>query len=230
MTAFEQERKQIKQKIWSILGLHPGQKVLDVGVGRTAYSLAKLIELGAKATSIDLAWRALYEHKTKEANAVQCDAAKIPFRTKVFELSLANFTFHEINPSQHQQGVSELCRVSERIMIVEPDFSEDPVCRRFQDFWAESMHSINRFEDYQTMDYWTHILKSCGVQITVVEKFQSRVRLCGQEARDYMKTVADELRDEGVPENHIKEMQILTKDVAERGMIFSDVNVVIGRE
>lgn len=229
MTAFEQERNQIRQEIWSFLDLHPSQKVLDVGVGYIAYSRNKLIELGTRFTSIDLDWSILRKHKTAKANSVQCNAAQIPFGDQVFELALANFTFHEIDPALHRAVISEFCRVSKRIMIVEPDVSEDPLCRRFQEIWTVSMHSIQKFEDYKTLDGWTDMIKSGGVRITTTQTLRSSVRLCGQEAMDYMETVVDILREEGIPDQYIQKMKELAQDVVKKGMIFSDVNVMIGK-
>jgi ubiquinone/menaquinone biosynthesis C-methylase UbiE len=228
MTTFEEERNRIRERVWSLLELKPGDHVLDVGVGHIAYSRNKLIELGTRFTSIDLDWSILRKHKTAKANSVQCNAAQLPFRDQVFELVLANFTFHEINPALHRTVISEFCRVSKRIMIVEPDIGEDPLCRRFQELWTVSMHSIQKFEDYKTLDGWTDRIKSGGVRITTTRKLQSSVRLCGQEAMDYMETVVDNLREEGVPDQYIQEMRDLAQDVAKKGMIFSDVNVIIG--
>ena len=229
MTTFEQERNRIRERVWSLLELKPGDHVLDVGVGHIAYSRNKLIELGTRFTSIDLDWSILRKHKTAKAYSVQCNAAQLPFGHQVFELALANFTFHEINPALHRTVISEFCRVSKRIMIVEPDISEDPLCRRFQEVWTLSMHSIHKFEDYKTLDGWTDMIKSGGVRITTTQKLRSSVCLCGQEAMDYMETVVDNLREEGVPDQYIQETKDLAQDVAKKGMIFSDVNVIIGR-
>jgi ubiquinone/menaquinone biosynthesis C-methylase UbiE len=229
MTQFEQERKEIREKIWSLLDLSPGQKVLDVGVGRIAYSLAKLIELGTTVTAIDLDWQALCKHKTPEANMVLCDAAQVPFRSKVFEMALVNFTFHEIYPVLHSRVCSELGRVSNRIIIVEPTIANDPVFRRYQEIWTESMHSIKKFEDFRTIDYWINLLNNTGKLVTVTKSLRYSVRLHGQEARDYMKTVIDELREEGVSNKCITKMTEFTEDVIEKGIIFSDVNVIIAQ-
>jgi len=228
MTTFEQERNRLREKTWALLDLKPGDHVLDVGVGHIAYSRNKLIELATRFTSIDLDWSILSKHKTAKANSVQCNAAQLPFGDLVFELALANFTFHEIDPALHRAVISEFCRVSERIMIVEPDVSEDPLCRRFQEIWTVSMHSIHKFEDYKTLDGWTDMIKSGGVRITTTQKLRSSVRLCGREAMDYMETVVDNLRAEGVPDQYILEMKDLAQDVVKKGMIFSDVDVIIG--
>ena len=227
MTAFKQEREKIREKIWSLLRLRSDEKVLDVGVGRLAYSLKKMVELGVPVTSIDLDWQALQQHKTPNANAVQCNAAQIPFRNNAFQTALVNFTFHEIDPALRQQVISELRRISDRIVIVEPATSEDPLCRRFQEIWTESMHSVNKFEDYQSMEEWTDLVRNGGARVTLTRTFRSRALLLGEEAREYMKTVVDELCKEGIPGKHINDMQILAKNVEKKGMIFSDVNVIV---
>jgi ubiquinone/menaquinone biosynthesis C-methylase UbiE len=229
MSLFEQERKKIREKIWSLLDLRTEQKVLDIGVGRTAYSLTKLVELGTGVTAIDLDWQALRTHKTPEANMVVCNAAQMPFRDKYFDLSLANFTFHEIDPALHNKVSSELGRASKRIMIVEPTLGNDPVCQRYQEIWTESMHSIKRFEDYHTIDYWIELLNNSGHLVTITKRLRSSVCLHGHEAREYMKAVADELREAGVLDKCITKMKEFTEEVIEKGMIFSDVNVIIAR-
>jgi len=230
LTLFEKERKGIRENIWSLMDVKPGDRVLDVGVGHIAYSRNKLIEMDTRLTSIDLDWSVLRKHKTAKGNSVQCNASQIPFMDRVFVLALANFTFHEIDPALHRAVISELCRVSKRIMIVEPDFSEDPLCRRFQEIWTDSMHSVQKFEDFKTLEDWTDMIISCGVRIASIEKFRSSVRLRGQEAMDYMKDVVDNLREEGIQGQHIQEMEVLARDVAKKGMVFSDVNVMIGHK
>jgi len=228
MTTFEQERQKIREKTWSLLDLKPGDRVLDVGVGHIAYSRNRLLEMEIRLTSIDLDPTVLRKHMAAKANSVQCNASQLPFKDQAFVLALANFTFHEIDPALHREVISEFCRVSKRIMIVEPDFSEDPLCRRFQEIWTVAMHSVQKFEDYKTLEGWTDIVKSGGVRITTVTKFPSSVCLRDQEAVDYMEDVIDNLREEGVGDKHIQEMEVLARDVAKKGMMFSDVNVIIG--
>lgn len=228
MTLFEQERTRIREKVWSLVGLRSGQKVLDVGVGHIAYSLTKLIELGAAVTAIDLNHQALRQHKRPEANMVSCNAAQVPLRNKYFDIALANFTFHEIDPALHRSVCSELGRVSNRIAIVEPAISDDPTCRRFQDIWTQSMHSVKKFEDYQTIDYWVDLLSNSS-KVTVTESIPSKVYLRGQDAKDYMKTVVDSMHEEGISDKYVTKIKELTEDIIEKGMIFSDVNVIIAR-
>jgi len=229
MTPFERERKKIREKIWSFIDADRGDSVLDIGVGRQAHSLVKLRELGISATSIDIDLEALRKHKKPGANFVQCNAAHLPFRNSIFNLSIANFTFHEIEPSLHQKVFSELCRVAQRVMIIEPAHGQDPVYRCFQKIWTDAMHSIGQFEDYAAIEHWTQLMRNCGAEILVSERFRSRERLIGQEASEYMKAVLDDMHEDGVSPEHIEEIRKLRTEIETKGMVFSDMNVVVAK-
>jgi ubiquinone/menaquinone biosynthesis C-methylase UbiE len=213
MTLFEQERKAIREKIWSLMDVHKGDSVLDIGVGRQAHSLVKLRELGVAVTSIDLDLGALRKHKTTGARFVQCNAAFLPFKNSLFALAIANFTFHEIDPSLHQKVFSELCRVAQRVMVVEPAHGRDPVYRSYQKIWTDAMHSIDQLEDYATIERWSQLMRNCGSSITVSRSFGSSERLIGQEAREYMTSVLDDMQEEGVSPEYIEEMRKLKAEV-----------------
>jgi ubiquinone/menaquinone biosynthesis C-methylase UbiE len=228
MTAFEDERNRLRERVWSFLDIKQGARYLDIGIGHTAHSLHKLLELGLDVTSVDIDLDVLRKHKTRKAHFVQGDAAALPFKRNTFSLSVANFTFHEIEPSLHNAVCSELCRVSKKIMVIEPSISNEPIHRRYQNIWTKAMHSVGQFEDYQNMDYWTELLRKSGAKIANVEKLASSIRLRGQEARNYMKSVVEDMREEGVSEKYLKEISGLSHVIETRGMIFSDIDVVIG--
>ena len=227
MTTFEDERRSLREKVWSFIDVDKGSRVLDVGVGREAHSLKKLIELGFAVTSIDVDLTALRKHDTPGASLVQCNATHLPLRTQAFGLSLVNFTFHEIDPLLHQKVIAELCRVSERIMIIEPAPGTDPIYQRYQQIWTESMHSIDQFEDYQTIEYWLRLLKKCGAKIVVSEQLKSTTRLIGVEAKKYLAMVLEEMREEGVSEKYINDTLTLGHVIENKGMVFSDINVIV---
>lgn len=227
MTAFEAERRRLRERVWSFVDIDRGTRVLDVGVGREAHSLKKLIEQGFLVTSIDVDITALRKHDTPDASFVQCNAAHLPLRKRTFGLSMVNFTFHEIDPLLHQKVFAELFRVSERIMIIEPAHGTDHVYQRYQQIWTESMHSIGQFEDYQTVEYWIRLLKKYDAKIAVSEQLTSSIRLVGPEAKKYMATVLEDMRGEGVSEKYIKQMLTIGRDVENKGMVFSDINVIV---
>ena len=228
MTAFEEERKRLREKVWSFLDIKQGAKCLDVGIGHTAYSLNKLLELGLDVTSVDINLDVLNTHKTNKAHFVQCNANQLPFEENTFSLSLAYFTFHEIDSALHRTVVCELCRISKKLMIVEPALGKDNLFRRYQETWTAAMHSINQYEDYQAMDYWTDLLQKSDARIVTSETLSYTAPLCGQEGKEYMRVAIEDMRDEGVSEEYISRMRTLTEDVTKNGMLFSDINIIVG--
>jgi len=227
VTAFEEERRRLRERVWSLVDIDRGTRVLDVGVGREAHSLKKLLELGLVVTSIDVDLAALRKHDTRGASFVQCNAACLPLRKRTFGLSMVNFTLHEIDPILHQKVFAELCRVSERIMIIEPAPGTDSVYQRYQQIWTESMHSIGQFEDYQTVEYWIRLLKKYDAEIAVSEQLTSSIRVVGPEAKKYMALVLEDMREEGVSEKYIKKMMTIGRNVENKGMVFSNINVIV---
>jgi ubiquinone/menaquinone biosynthesis C-methylase UbiE len=228
MTAFEEERIRLREEVWSLLDQAKGTKYVDVGIGHTAHSLNKLIELGLAVTSLDIDLDILRLHRPNAANFVQGNAARMPFKENSFSISLAYFTFHEINPALHKKAVSELCRISRRIIIVEPTIAKDPICRRHQKIMTEATHSIYKYEDFRTMRYWTGLLEKNGAAVVDAKKICPHVRLCGREAKEYIGTVIDNMHEDGIPEKYITKMQHLSKEIVAKGMLFSCVNVIIG--
>jgi len=228
MTAFEDERNRLRERVWSLLDVKKGTRYLDVGIGHTAYSLNRLLELGLDVTSIDIDLEVLYKHKENKAHFVQCNAATLPFRENTFNLSLAYFTFHEIAPILHTTVVSELHRISNKIMIVEPAIGKDPIYQRYQNIWTEAMHSIDQYEDYQAIDYWADLLQEQDARIVTSEALSHTAPLCGQEGKEYMRKAIEDMRDEGVSEEYISRMHTLSEDIAKIGMLFSDINIIVG--
>ncbi|KPK72833.1 hypothetical protein AMJ87_03465 [candidate division WOR_3 bacterium SM23_60] len=228
MTAFEEERKRLREKVWSFLDIKQGAKCLDVGIGHTAYSLNKLLELGLDVTSVDINLDVLNTHKTNKAHFVQCNANQLPFEENAFILSLAYFTFHEIAPALHRAAISELYRVSKKIMVVEPAIGRDPLFRRYQKLWTVAMHSIDQYEDYKPMEYWHELLQKSGTRVLTSEKLSHTVPLCGNECEEYMKGAAEEMREEGVSEEYVNRLLTLSQEITSQGMLFSDINIIVG--
>ena len=229
MTPYEQERRRIIEKIWTLMDVHKGKSVLDVGVGHLAYSLTKLKELGITVTAIDLNLDALRKHKTTDARFVRCNAAWLPFRNSTFDLAIANFTVHEIDPSLHRKVFLELCRVTQRVMVVEPAPGGDRSYRSYQQIWTDAMHSTGQFEDCATIEHWSQLMRNCGARITLSQAFSFRERLIGQEATDYMKSATEIMEEEGVSPEYIRELQKFKTEVETKGMVFSDINVIVGQ-
>lgn len=228
MDDFAEERKRIEEKIWSLAQIKSGMKVLDVGIGEDAYSTKKIIDLGALVTAIDTDLKMLNKHKSLKINLIQASASQLPFISSAFDLSVAYFTLHEINPKLHTKVISELIRVSKRVMIVEPGLGEDRLYNVYHDIWSRAMHSIGKFEDYQSITYWKMLLEACGANVKVCGKITHKNKLVGDRADKFMEGVIRYVKSYGVPEKYVSEFHDLAEDMNHLGMRFSDISVVIG--
>lgn len=204
-------------------------KVLDVGIGEDAHSTKKLIELGTSVTAIDIDSEKLNSHKDLDIELVCADACQLPFDPSAFDLSVAYFTLHEIDPELHPKVISELTRVSKRVMIAEPGPGEDRLYQAYSDIWRRAMHSIGKFEDYRPISYWKTTLEECGANVTVCERLLHRTRLIGVEAADkFIGGLITHVKNYGLSEKYVTEFRNLAEDIKEVGMRFSDIAVVIG--
>lgn len=228
MSDFLEEQKRIEEKIWSFAQIKCGVKVLDVGIGENAHSTKKLIGLGALVTAIDTDSKTLNKHRNLKIDLVQGGASQLPFISSEFDLSVAYFTLHEIDPNLHRRVVSELIRVSRSVMIVEPELGEDRLYGVYHDIWSRAMHSIGRFEDYRPITFWKMLLEECGADVAVCQKIAHEEKLMGIEADKFMKGVIGMVRNYGVPEGYVSEFRDLAEDMKHLGMRFSDISVVIG--
>jgi len=224
LSEYEKEQKMIDQKIWSPPKIEKGL-MLDMGVGD---STRKLIGLGAKVVAVDSDLNNLVKQKNFDGMLVQCNASYLPFKDSVFELSVASFTLHEINPLLHLNVVSKMTRVSRRVMIVEPMPGQEPVNKRYDDLWSKAMHSIGRFEDYQEIMYWKKLMEKCGLRITICETFMGKNRMTSQEIDELIKRTVTLMNSYYVSKKYIEEIKDLGKDMINKGMRRSSIGVVIG--
>ncbi|MCW3982132.1 MAG: class I SAM-dependent methyltransferase [Candidatus Bathyarchaeota archaeon] len=101
------------------------QKVLDAGVG--ARRLAKpLQETGVKVIGVDIA-RLMLEKASQKAvgHLVRGDACFLPFKDGVFDASVCVHLLHLI--PEWKQTLSEICRVTEKIMLSIAYTTKNPV-------------------------------------------------------------------------------------------------------
>lgn len=224
---YEKEQKIIDQKIWSLPKIEKGL-ALDIGVGDKGFSTRKLIELGAKVVAVDSDLNNLIKQKNPDGIIVQCNASCLPFKNSVFDLSVAFFTLHEINPRLHLNVVSEMVRVSRKIMIVEPMPAQEHVNKRYDGIWRKAMHSIGRFEDYQEIMYWKKLMEKCGLRITICETFMGKNRMTSQEIDELIKRTVILMNSYDVSKKYIEEIKDLGKDMRNKGMRRSSMGVVIG--
>ncbi|MDI6916204.1 MAG: class I SAM-dependent methyltransferase [Thermoplasmatales archaeon] len=226
ISEYEKEQKMIEQKIWALPKIEKGL-ALDIGVGDKGLSTRKLIELGAKVVAVDFDLNNLIKQKNLD-KLVQCNAPHLPFKNSVFDLSVAFFTLHEINPRLHLNVVSEMARVSKKVMIVEPMPGQEPVNKRYDDVWSKAMHSIGKFEDHQEIMYWKKLMEKCSLGIVVCEKFREKNRIPPQKVDESIEGIVTLMNSYGVSKKYIEEIKGLGKDMRNKGMRRSSIGVVIG--
>lgn len=224
LSEYEKEQRMIDQKIWFFPKIEKGL-TLDIGVGD---STRKLIGLGTEVVAVDPDLNNLVEQKNFDGMLVQCNVSYLPFKNSVFELSVASFTLHEINPLLHLNVVSEMARVSRKIMIIEPMPAQEHVNKRYDDLWSKTMHSIGRFEDYQEIMYWKKLMEKCGLRITICETFMGKNRMMSQEIDELIKRTVTLMNSYYVSKKYTEEIKDLGKDMRNKGMKQSSIGVVIG--
>jgi len=226
---FKKERERIRERIWSFIQIKD-DVVLDVGVGDEAHSTKKLIDLGAKVIAIDIDWKNLSKHKGIDAKLVQCDASQLPFRNSVFDLAVAYFTMHEINPELHLNVVSELARTSKKIMLIEANPGQDLVYMKCHDLWNKAMHALGKFEDLRELEYWKALVERYGFKLTIQEKIVHKEKMSPGEVDNFIRSSINAMNDYGISRKYIKEMRALAKDLKQKGMRLSDITVLIGEK
>jgi hypothetical protein len=227
---FKREQNQIKNRIWSIAQIKHGMKVLDVGVGEEFHSSKELIDLGAEVVGIDINLNTLKRCGALKIDLVQCDISKLPFKPLSFDLAIAYFTLHEINPGLHHIVISELAYASKKIMIVEPDSeSGDEMYRMYKDIWMRAMHSIGKFEDLQNISYWENLLEKCRIKVSICERIVHKKRLPPSIINEeYIRDIIQCAQSYGLPDKSINEFRKLGMKMKLMGMMYSNINVIVG--
>jgi SAM-dependent methyltransferase len=109
--------------------------VLDVGVGtgRIAWPLR---ETGFSVVGVDISRKMIGKAKKKGVSDLfLADARLIPFRDKVFDVTISVHVLHLI--SDWQKAVGEICRVSRRALFSLYDARADPVRQAYRSLLRE---------------------------------------------------------------------------------------------
>ena len=147
--------QQYKQRVRTLLDLHPGQQVLDAGTGtgEDAQEMAKLVAPGGLVVGLDVSQIMIDEAKRRVQDPslplrfVQGDIQHLPFEHATFDRCYADRTF--IHLPDPQLALSELVRVTKpggQILIAEGDHETQvldtpypDVTRRFFRFRNDGM-------------------------------------------------------------------------------------------
>jgi len=147
--------QQYKQRVRTLLDLHPGQQVLDAGTGtgEDAQEVAKLVAPGGQAVGLDVSQIMIDEakHRLQDRSLplrfVQGDIQHLPFETAIFDRCYADRIF--IHLPDPRAALAELVRVTRPgglILLAEGDHETQvldtpypEVTRRFFRFRNDGM-------------------------------------------------------------------------------------------
>ncbi|MGC8903504.1 MAG: methyltransferase domain-containing protein [Fervidobacterium sp.] len=221
---FQITKKRIENEIWSLVNVKD-LTVIDFGIGE---STERLVDLGAKVIAVDKDFEKLKKYKNLGISLVNCDVTNLPFNRRIADLAIFYFALHEINPLLHKQVVSTAHKISSRIMVVEPSPDGCSAYRRYSEIWRNAMHSIGKFEDYQTLSYWKKLIESCNFKILVLKRVKQNTEIPFEELEKIFQTTIEKWKKLRVEDEYINKLHDLLKNIRENGMRWSDLTVIIG--
>jgi len=213
-----------EEEIWSSTSIK-GLTVIDFGTGE---STKKLIDLGAKVITVDRDAEKFKKYGNLGIQLIKCEITNLPFNNKIADLAVFYFTLHEIDPLLHKEAISNACKVSSKIMVVEPYPKGCPAYQRYAELWRRAMHSVGRFEDYQPISYWKELIESCGFEIVVLKRIRQNRDIPLGVLEETVHCIIDEWRKLSVESKYVNEMSEFLKYAKRNGMRWSDLIVMIG--
>jgi ubiquinone/menaquinone biosynthesis C-methylase UbiE len=212
---------------WNELEIRSGQKALDIGIGTKALSASGMLGQKLKVVGIDTDPECL-THSEKLGIPIHiCDASSLPFEEGHFDISIAFFTLHEVDPKNHLSVISEMKRVSKKIVLVDPLPNNDEIGKIYDKIWHEAMDSVGRFEIYQSMDYWVNLVSSYTpkkirvfrLRLTKKADEKNSVSFCNQSIQHFEKY--------GIDRKYMNRIEKLAEKIKIHGMEPLDMIMII---
>ena len=227
-TPYEQERKRVREEIWSLISLE-NATVIDFGVGENATSTQKLIEKGAHVIVVDRDFEALQKHRNVNALFVQCNFEDMPFRPGSADVAVFCYTLHEVNPSLHESIITQAASIAATVIIVEPLPGTSGPRQDLEDLWREAMHAVGKFEDYKPRAYWETLIETGGFTKIVSEVFERNETIPPDVVKDIVHMSLEWWEKDGVPEEFCHKIKDFLKYTDEEGLRELDIAVIIGK-
>lgn len=222
-TEYKSERERVWKEILSDLEVD-GSKVIDVGIGE---STEKLAEAGAQVIGIDSEIEKLKECEV-DVPLVKCNIVNFPFEKRIADLTLFNFTLHEINPHQHSEAIRMASLISPRLAVIEPSPEGGPLYQRYKKLQQEIMESIGKYEEYRPLSYWKDLVRKEGFEITTAKTIKPQTVIPPSILEDIKQDTIETLKEKGVKKEYTQDMKEILEDAKEQGMRWSPRLVVIG--
>lgn len=221
------DHKEILSLAWKELDVKPGQKALDIGIGTRALSASAMLDQKLKVVGIDKDSECL-SHGDKLGIPIHiCDANSLPFEDGHFDISMAFFTLHEVDPNKHLSVISEVERVSKKLVLAEPLPNTEENGKIYDEIWQEAMASVGKFEVYQSMEYWINLvsryspkkIKVFRLRLTKKANETDAVSICDQSIQHFKKY--------GVDRKYMDRIEKLAEKIKINGMDPLDMIMII---
>ncbi len=163
---FQRESRYLETIVWEAMGIEAGMKVLFCGYGEHGNEVVRAIDCGADVTVIEHRDTAIHRFANLGAKLLRGSTSVIPAKENSFDLGVAFYYLHEIDPFFHAQVTSELARVGKRVAIVEPAPPADPLGKRIALLYSQAKRELGQFEYYQPLEYWKKLLQAVKADIS----------------------------------------------------------------
>ncbi|MFC1502558.1 class I SAM-dependent methyltransferase [bacterium] len=113
------EKSRFRRKQIELMGIHKGERVLEVGCGTGALSILSKIAVGesGEVVGTDIAPRMIAKAIQKAENAKLkinfkvASVNKLPYPDNTFDLVISSLMFHHLPVTLKREGMIEICRV-----------------------------------------------------------------------------------------------------------------------
>ena len=133
--------------IRSEINLSDYQSIVDIGCG-TGALCSVLSKEGLQVTGIEPAQRMLNigmkKAENSKVNFVKCDTcSRLPFPDKSFDISIASYVAHGLNPKERKQLLLEMSRLTKHFVIIH-DYNDKRAFFTNIIEWGSEFSIINR--------------------------------------------------------------------------------------
>jgi hypothetical protein len=207
---FERESHRIDQLVWDAMAIRKGESVLFAGASIDPLWFIRAVQIGADVTVIESDVDRLGSLADVGVKTVRGSTTTIPARENSYDAAIAFHYLHEVDPFFHAQIVSELARVGQRVVIVEPAPPSDPLGRRIAALYSRAKRELGAFEYYQILDYWKKLLTVVKADITSAT--YSFLRVPPREyIDDTVRLILETMEIEETPKPYLDELRELAK-------------------